>query len=121
VHAQELIRNECCDVINLYPGKQGGLRKARQIAEFAEAHGVSCSIGSNLEFDVATAAMAHFVVSTPNMRVEAFPGDMLGPIYHVVRIAKQPLDIRGPMTTITNKPGLGVEVDWDLVREHTCE
>lgn len=121
VHAQELIRNECCDVINLYPGKQGGLRKARSIADFAERQGVACSIGSNLEFDVGTAAMAHLVVSTPNMRVEDFPGDMLGPAYHEVSIVKQPLDIRGPLTTITNRPGLGVDVDWNIVREHRCE
>jgi muconate cycloisomerase len=121
VHAQELIRNECCDVISLYPGKQGGMRKARQIADFAAQHGVACSIGSNLEFDVGTAAMAHFVVSTPNMRVEEFPGDMLGPIYHEVRIVKQPLEIRGPLTTITKRPGLGIDVDWNLVREHRCD
>ena len=121
VHAEELIRNECCDVINLYPGKQGGIRKARQIADFAAQHRVACSIGSNLEFDVGTAAMAHFVVATPNMLVEKFPGDMLGPVYHEVRIVKQPLDIRGPLTTISNRAGLGVDVDWNIVREHHCD
>lgn len=121
VNARELIRNECCDVINLYPGKQGGIRKARLIAEFAERHGVACSIGSNLEFDVGTAAMAHFVVSTPNMQVEKFPGDMLGPAYHEVSIVKQPILIQGPLTTISGRPGLGVDVDWNIVREHHCE
>ena len=65
VHARELVRNECCDVISVYPGKQGGIRKARQIVDFAAAHGVACSIGSNLELDVATAAMAHLVVASP--------------------------------------------------------
>jgi muconate cycloisomerase len=121
VNAQELIRNQCCDVLNLYPGKQGGIRKARIIADYAGRHGVACSIGSNLEFDIGTAAMAHFVVSTPNMQVEKFPGDMLGPVYHEVRIVKKPLDIRGPVTTITNQPGLGVKVDWNIVKEHRCD
>jgi L-alanine-DL-glutamate epimerase-like enolase superfamily enzyme len=121
VHARELIRNECCDVINLYPGKQGGIRKARVIADFAEKHGVACSIGSNLEFDIGTAAMAHFVVATPNMQIEKYPGDMLGPVYHEASIVKNPLDIRGPLTTISDHPGLGIEVDWNLVREHRCE
>jgi muconate cycloisomerase len=51
-HARELVRNECCDVISVYPGKQGGIRKAQQIVDFAAAHGVACSIGSNLELDV---------------------------------------------------------------------
>ncbi len=120
VHAQELVRNDCCDVISVYPGKQGGIRKAREIVDFAAAHNVACSIGSNLELDVATAAMAHLVVSSPNMQVEKYPGDMLGADYHELRIATDPLQIEGPLTTITDRPGLGVVVDWDLVRRHPC-
>jgi muconate cycloisomerase len=121
VHARELVRNDCCDVISVYPGKQGGIRKARQVVDFAAAHQVACSIGSNLELDVATAAMAHLVVSSPNMQVEKYPGDMLGADYHEVRIAKNPLRIEGPITTISDAPGLGVEVDWDIVRRLRCE
>lgn len=120
-HARELIRNECCDVISLYPGKNGGIRKSRQIAEFAAEHGVACSIGSNLEWDVATAAMAHLVVGCQNLQVEKYPGDMLGPDYHEVRIAKNPISIAGPLTTITDRPGLGVDVDWDCVAAHRCD
>ncbi len=121
VHARELLRNGCCDVINLYPGKQGGIRKARVIAEFAAQHGVVCSIGSNLELDVGTAAMAHFVVATPNMRVDLFPGDMLGPVYHEFSVAREPMEIRGPLTTVSERPGLGIDVDWKLVRENACD
>jgi len=121
VHAQELVRNQCCDVISVYPGKQGGIRKAKQIVDFAAAHGVACSIGSNLELDIATAAMAHLVVACPNMQVEKYPGDLLGADYHEVRIAKNPVQIEGPLTTITNRPGLGVDVDWQLVREYPAD
>ena len=73
---------------------------------------MACSIGSNLELDVATAAMAHLVVACPNMQVEKYPGDLLGADYHEIRIAKNPVRIEGPITTITDRPGLGVEVDW---------
>jgi L-alanine-DL-glutamate epimerase-like enolase superfamily enzyme len=102
----------------VYPGKNGGIRKSRVIAEYAAQHGIGCSIGSNLEWDVGTAAMAHLVVATPNMQVEKYPGDMLGPVYHEVRVAKNPIDIRGPIVTITDQPGLGIEVDWQVVRQH---
>ena len=121
VHAQELVRGDCCDVISIYPGKQGGIRKAKQIVEWAAAHRVACSIGSNLELDVATAAMAHLVVACPNMQVEKYPGDMLGADYHEIRVAKNPVHIEGPITTITDAPGLGVQVDWDLVRRCRCD
>jgi muconate cycloisomerase len=120
VHARELVRNACCDVISLYPGKNGGIARARRIAEFAEGRGVACSIGSNLEWDVGTAAMMHLIVATRNMRVEEFPGDVLGPSYHELSIAREPLSIRGPLTTLTERPGLGVEVDWDAVRRLRC-
>jgi muconate cycloisomerase len=121
VHTQELVRNDCCDVISVYPGKQGGIRKAKEIVDFAAEHGVACSIGSNLELDVATAAMAHLVVACPNMQVEKYPGDMLGADYHELRVVKNPLQIEGPITELTSRPGLGVEVDWDMVRRHPCK
>jgi muconate cycloisomerase len=117
VHAQELIRNHACDLISVYPGKNGGIRKSRAIAELAQRHGVGCTIGSNLEFDVATAAMGHLIVATPNLQVEEWPGDIHGPAYYETRIVKDPLSINGPVTTITNRPGLGVEVDWELVQQ----
>ena len=121
VHAQELIRNQACDIISVYPGKNGGIRKSREIVQFAEQHGVACTIGSNLEWDVATAAMGHLIVATPNLRVEDYPGDIHGPAYYEFRIAQEPLSIAGPVTTLAGKPGLGVEVDWALVREQRVE
>jgi L-Ala-D/L-Glu epimerase / N-acetyl-D-glutamate racemase len=116
VHAQELIRNQACDLISVYPGKNGGIRKSREITLYAQQHGVGCTIGSNLEFDIATASMGHLIVATENLQVEMWPGDIHGPAYYEVRLVKEPLSIEGPITRISSRPGLGVEVDWDLVR-----
>jgi muconate cycloisomerase len=118
VHARELLRQQACDVINIYPGKNGGIAKARAIARLAADAGVACSIGSNLEWDVATAAMAHLVAAEPNLQVERFPGDCLGPIYHEVRLVRQPVKIEGPLVQVPSGPGLGIEVDWELVEPH---
>jgi len=119
-HAAELIRNECCDVISVYPGKNGGIGKARQIALLAADAGLEATIGSNLELEIATAAMAHLVVACPAIAVEKYPGDMLGPSYHEFSIAKNPLTVAGPLTTLTVRPGLGVDVDWDAVHGNAC-
>lgn len=118
IEARELILQECCDALTLYPGKQGGIGKAVRIARFAAGHGIPCTIGSNLEWDVGTAAMLHFIVATPNMQIEKYPGDCLGPFYHEFSIATNPLRIDGPLTTLPPSPGLGVEVNWDLARQH---
>jgi len=120
VHAQELVRHACCDVISVYPGKNGGIRKAKHIVDFAANHGVACSVGSNLEWDIATAAMGHLIVASKNIQVETYACDINGPTYHAFRMARNPLHIEGPVTTITDLPGLGVDVDWDLVQANSC-
>ena len=67
-----------------------------------------------------TAPMMHLVVACLNIQVEKYPGDILGPVYHEVRIVKNPIDIQGPIVIISDRPGLGVEVDWPVVRQHAC-
>lgn len=116
-HARELIAMKACDALSLYPGKNGGLRKSMEIAAFAAEHNIPCSIGSNLELDIATAAMAHLVVACPNMKVEELPGDLLGADYHERSLVKNPVKIAGPLTTVPTGPGLGVEVDWEAVED----
>lgn len=115
--ARECLRNDACDVIGIYPGKNGGIARAAEIATLAAEHGVACSIGSNLEYDIAAAAMAHLVVGHPNLRIDRYPGDCLGPDYYDFRIVKNPLSIAGPMVTCPAGPGLGVDVDWGIVEK----
>src|SRR5439155_25378794 len=66
--ALEVIRHQAADVLSLYPGKHGGIRATQAIAKLSEAAGVPCTIGSNLEREVATAAMAHVTVCTANIQ-----------------------------------------------------
>lgn len=116
VDAKELVRSQCCDLVSVYPGKNGGIRMSKDIAEHCAQNGVSCSIGSNIELDVATAAMAHLIVATENIKVEKYPGDIYGPAYYEFRVVRDPIRIDGPSVTITNQSGLGVQVDWELVK-----
>ncbi len=120
VHARELVRSGCCDVISVYPGKNAGIMRCKQIVDYAAANNIACSIGSNLEWDVATAAMCHLVVACKNINVERYPGDVLGPDYHEFSIAKNPIAISGDRVTTPSGPGLGVDVDWEVVRKNRC-
>src|SRR6202008_1363248 len=80
--ALDVIRHEAADVMSLYPGKHGGIRPTQLIARIAESAGIPCTIGSNLEREVAPAAMAHVTVCTANLQCERFPGDLIGPVYY---------------------------------------
>jgi muconate cycloisomerase len=108
--ALEVIRARAADVISIYPGKHGGIRPTQQIAKIAEAAGIPCTIGSNLEREVATAAMAHVTVCTANIQCERFPGDLIGPVYYEQPLTQVPLRYEADRVWAPEAPGLGVAV-----------
>jgi muconate cycloisomerase len=108
--ALEVIRHGAADVLSLYPGKHGGVRPTQQIAKLAEAAGLPCTIGSNLEREVATAAMAHVTVATANLQCERFPGDLIGPVYYESCLTREPLRYEADRLWVPEGPGLGVAV-----------
>src|SRR5262249_43533663 len=87
--------------------KHGGIRATQQIAKLAEAAGVPCTIGSNLEREVATAAMAHVTVCTANIQCERYPGDLIGPLYYEQALSRQPLRYQGGRLWVAEGGGAG--------------
>lgn len=77
--AMALIRANAADIFSVYVGKGGGIAPARKIAAVAESAGFVCTVGSNLELGVASAAMIHLAMATPGIDAETFPCDILGP------------------------------------------
>ncbi len=108
--ALEVVRAGAADVLSLYPGKHGGIRPTQQIAKLAEAAGVPCTIGSNLEREVATAAMVHVTACTANLQCERFPGDLIGPVYYTQPLSREPLRYEADRLWVPEGPGLGVQV-----------
>jgi muconate cycloisomerase len=106
--ALELVRAGAADVLSLYPGKHGGVRATQAVAGLAEAAGLPCTIGSNLEREVATAAMAHVAVATPNVDCERYPGDLIGPLYFEESLTN-PLRYDADRLFVPEGPGLGVD------------
>jgi muconate cycloisomerase len=109
--AMSVVRAGAADAISMYIGKGGGIGPARKIAAVAEAAGLSCTIGSNLEMDIAMAAMIHVGLATSGIDAEALPCDILGPFFYEGDLLTEPLLIRAGSATIGDRPGLGVELD----------
>ncbi|HTU21458.1 MAG TPA: enolase C-terminal domain-like protein [Gemmataceae bacterium] len=109
--ALEVIRAGAADVLSLYPGKHGGMRPMQAIARLAEAASIPCTIGSNLEREVATAAMAHVTLATPNVQCERFPGDLIGPVYFEQSLSRQALRYEADRVFVPEGSGLGVSVN----------
>lgn len=113
--AEQALKREACDIIAVYPGKNGGITVSKQIAELAAEHGVSCAVGSNLELDPGTAAMCHLTVATENVAAQRYHGDILGTLYHEVSVAQNPVRLEAGFAHCPTGPGLGVEPNWELI------
>src|SRR6266851_1032416 len=109
--AMALCRAEAADILSVYVGKGGGIGPARKIAAVAEAAGLTCTVGSNLELGVASAAMAHLATATTGVGAEEFPCDILGPLAYEEDLLVEPLQVREGAVRAPDKPGLGVELD----------
>jgi L-Ala-D/L-Glu epimerase len=108
--ALAILRHEAADVLSLYPGKHGGMRATQAIAKMAEAGGVPCTIGSNLEREVATAAMAHVAAATANIQCDRYPGDLIGPLYFDETLAAEPLHYEVDRLQVPAGIGLGLRL-----------
>src|SRR5436190_22656860 len=113
--ARTLQRLGAADVFSIYVGKAGGIGPARQIAAFAQSAGIKCTLGSNLELGVGSAAMVHLALATSGIVAEEFPCDIIGPFYYQDDIVREPLPIRPGQATAEQNPGLGVELDEEKV------
>ena len=116
--AAALIRAEAADVLSVYVGKAGGIAAARRIVALAEAAGVACTVGSNLEMGVGSAAMIHLAMATAGIRAEDYPCDIIGPLYYEDDLLTEPLSLAGGTARAHARPGLGVELDDEKVRRY---
>lgn len=121
--AWQLVTNRAVDVLAIYPGKHGGLLGALEIAHVAKAAGIVCSMGSNLELGIGSAAMLHLGAAAEAIDNETYPGDYLGPLYHEADMITEPLALGPVMARVPAGPGLGVTLDetqlerWQEQRE----
>lgn len=111
--AMEAIRHDACDLINLYPGKNGGIWRSIQIAHLADAAGLSCVIGSNLEWAIGSSAMAQLATVIPNLST-AVDHDIIGPLYHARSMCSASVAIHRGSARVLPGAGLGAVVDPDV-------
>jgi muconate cycloisomerase len=106
-----LTTHRAADILSVYPGKHGGIAGTAEIIAVAKAAGLRCTIGSNLELGIGTAAMLHVAAAFPEVDCDSFPADTIGPFYHDGEVITEPLDLGPPHAKVPDGPGLGVELD----------
>ncbi len=116
--AMAIARAGAADILSVYVGKGGGIGPARKMAAVAEAAGLTCTVGSNLELGVASAAMAHLATATTGIGAEEFPCDILGPLGYEHDLLAEPIEFRDGAVRAPSGPGLGVELDEALLARY---
>lgn len=116
--AWQLTQAHAADILSVYPGKHGGIKATLEIANIAKAAGIVCSMGSNLELGIATAAMLHVGVAVPTIASELYPGDFIGPRYHEADLLTTPLTLGPSSALVPEGSGLGVQLDEDQLEKY---
>ncbi len=79
---------------------------------------MKCTVGSNLDLGVGSAAMVHLAMATRGIAAEEFHCDIIGPFYYEDDIVREPLLITPGNASPNDKPGLGVELDDEKVERY---
>ena len=119
--ALAIVRAGAADILSVYVGKGGGIGAARKIAAVAEAAGLTCTVGSNLELGVASAAMIHLAMATSAIGAEEFPCDILTPFFYESDLLVESLPITAGSARPFDRPGLGVELDEAQLRRYRVD
>lgn len=108
-----IVRAGAADVILLDPNEAGGLWQTVKAAGVAEAVGIPVTLHCGGELGLSQAAYLHLAASIPNMTL-AIDNER---DYIAGDIIKDPFVVESGHLDVPLRPGLGVEVDVDLLRE----
>lgn len=100
------------DVLSIYLCESGGMLAALKAAGIGEAAGLPCTLGSQCELGIGTAAMAHLAVCIPNL---AYESDITGHLRYAEDVIIEKLDYGEGTITPPARPGLGVTLDEDAL------
>ncbi len=110
-----LIEDESVDYVNIKLMKSGGIYPVYKLATQAELFGISCQIGSMVESSIASAAGFHVALAKDNI----ISTEISGPTKFIKEPGNLSYDL--PFVKMTDKPGLGIEVDEVILEELTLK
>lgn len=111
--ALEVARRGAADIIAVKTTKCGGLQRSKEIVAIAKAAGIRCHGATSIEGPIGTAASIHFACAEPGINHGT---ELFGPQLFAVELLQTPLDYSEGQVHLPSGPGLGVELDMDVVK-----
>jgi L-alanine-DL-glutamate epimerase-like enolase superfamily enzyme len=111
-----VVKMNAADAIHIKPTVKGGLTEARRIEHVATAAGLFIIPGTLAPTGVGMGAVHTFLAScrTVHRGIHGSPLDLLAD-----DIVKDPIQPGSPTVRISDKPGLGFELDEEKVVKYT--
>ena len=114
---RELIQTQACDMLHVDVSGTGGILEAKKIADLADLYYIPFA-AHNITSPIGMTATAHVCAAVRNFIVMELP-------YHAdqvewrwdLAISNEPL-MQGSAFVVPEQPGLGVEINADIAREH---
>ena len=118
--ARKLVEAHAVDIFSVKVSKNGGIAPAKEICKYAAVNGIKVFFNSMIEEGITEAASLHIGVTTENI-VEGIGHAYFSPLRldgDICDYYKQIHPEHG-ITTITDKPGLGIELDIKQMEKYT--
>ncbi|MFO1443316.1 dipeptide epimerase [Bacillus sp. Bva_UNVM-123] len=109
----EIIQKRAAHKVNIKLMKCGGIYPAVKLAHQAELAGIECQIGSMVESSIGSAAGFHVAFSKKIITSV----ELTGPLKFSKDVGNLHYDV--PFIRLTEKPGLGIDVNEEVLRELT--
>jgi o-succinylbenzoate synthase len=106
--AMHAIKKDSADMINIKLMKSGGLYEAEKINTIAESAGINCMVGCMVETKVALTAGASLVAAKKNITDADLDSFMYYEEYEGI---KGGFEVEGDTIILSDKPGLGIEIN----------
>ncbi len=106
---------EAADLLNLKIAKTCGLHLGKKVEAVAEALGLPCIAGTELEPGISMVAKLHLAAS---MRIHPIASEFTELTQVDGTILKQPLKVVDGRLTVPEGPGFGVEIDEDALEKY---
>ena len=125
----ELVERKAADCFSCYVTKPGGLYRAKQQADIAQALGLYSDIGGSIETGIGNAANLHLGAASPiatlpsvcpTSKPEGAPGPSVAGVYYLDDLLTEPLGYENGAVLVPQGPGLGIEVDVDKLKRYSA-
>lgn len=113
-----LAAHGACDLFNIKHQRLGGITPSRKVLHIAEAAGIRCMLGGELESGVGTAIGLHLMASSALFTI---PADLVGPAHFADDILVNPFVPRAGHLVVPGGPGLGVDLDEAKMQRYAVE